>query len=105
GALPGPRRDRLRARALALTSRALAQDSSVSDAWLARGYVTSFLQPRTLGGVIEALDRALALDPRNSEALQQYGFFLRVLGRDSAARAASSPSLEIEPARPSPLRT
>src|SRR2546425_1427559 len=91
-ALPGLPRDSMLARALALTSRALAQDSSVSDAWLARGYVTSFLQPRTLGGVIEALGRALALDPRNSEALQQYGFFLRVLGRDSAARAASSRS-------------
>jgi len=99
-ALPGLPRDSMLARALALASRALAQDSSVSDAWLARGYATSFLQPRTLGGVIEALDRALALDPRNSEALQQYGFFLRVLGRDSAARAASQRSLEIEPDRP-----
>jgi len=45
------------------------------------------------------LDRALALDPRNSEALQMVGFILRIQGRDSAAQAAYLRSLEVEPER------
>jgi TolB-like protein/Tfp pilus assembly protein PilF len=92
--------DSLRDRGVALASRALAQDSTVSDAWVAAAYAASYVHPRTFDGVLYALQRALALDPHNSEVLHQYAFFLRELGQDSAARAACLRSLAIEPERP-----
>src|SRR5574341_794189 len=99
-ALPGLPLDSIRARTIALANRAREQDSTVSDAWLATANARSFLSPRTLDGVTAALERALALDPRNAEALNWTGFFLRALGQDSAARAAYFRSLAIEPERP-----
>ncbi len=98
--LPGLPRDSMLARGLALTSRALAQDSTVSDAWVARAYASSFLHPHSFEGVAAAIERAVALDQHNSEAFQQYAFFLRLLGQDSAARTADLRSLAIEPERP-----
>ena len=98
-ALPEFPRDSILPRGVMLADRALAQDSTVSDAWLARAYMKSFQHPQTLEGVMPTLDRALALDPRNSEALQMVGFILRIQGRDSAAQAAYLRSLEVEPER------
>ena len=97
--LPGLSRDTMLARASASASRALEQDSSVSDAWMARGFVLTFLHPRTFEGALAAFERALALDPRNSEGLGVYAAALRTLGRDSAARAIALRSLAIEPER------
>jgi TolB-like protein/Tfp pilus assembly protein PilF len=97
--LLGLSRDTMLARARAAASHALEQDSSLSDAWMAWGYVLTLLDTRTLERGIAALERALALDPRNSEALGSYGGTLRIMGRDSAARAVSQRSLAIEPGR------
>ena len=95
--LPGLTRDTMLARATASANRALEQDSSVSDAWMAWGFIHTFSEQRTFD--LSPFERALALDPRNSEALGSYGASLRSLGRDSAARAAMRRSLEIEPGR------
>ncbi len=92
--------DSLRARGSTLASRALALDSTVSDAWVAAAYAASNSHPRSFDGVLPALQRALLLDPHNSEVFHQYAFFLRELGQDSAARAACLRSLAIEPERP-----
>lgn len=92
--------DSLRARGIALASRAIAHDSNVSDAWVAAAYAASYLHPRSFEGVLPAVQRAMQLDPRNSEVLHQYAFFLRELGQDSAARAACLRSLALEPERP-----
>jgi TolB-like protein/Tfp pilus assembly protein PilF len=97
---PSLPRDSLLTRGAALIARALGQDSAVSDAWVAAAYQASFLHPRSFQGVIPALERTLALDPHNAEEFHQYGFFLRELGQDSAARAACLRSLAIEPQRP-----
>ena len=95
----------LLARGFAATDRALRQDSASSDAWMARGALLALRHPRTYEGVMAALERAIALDPRNAEAVFQYGYVLRELGKDSAAVAAFLRSLAIEPERPITLLT
>jgi tetratricopeptide (TPR) repeat protein len=56
--------------------------------------------PKTLDGVLETFERALALDRGNAEAWHQYGWMLYVSGEDSAAAAAYHEALRIEPQRP-----
>ena len=79
--------------------RALRQDSTSADAWMARGFLLSFRNPRTFAGVSEAQRRALALDPRNAEAHHQYGMTLLWLGRDSGAADMYRRALQLEPER------
>jgi len=97
--LPGLSRDSTLQRAAAISQRAIQQDSGLSDAWMAWGYALSLLEPGNFERSFAAFERALALDPRNSEALGAYGGNLRVVGRDSAARAIIRRSLTIDPAR------
>src|SRR3989454_518800 len=82
---PGLSPEAVLSRGFDAADRALQQDSASADAWMARGFLLSFRHPRTFAGVHEALLRAIALDPRNAEAQQQYGMALLWLGRDSAA--------------------
>src|SRR5881296_3795187 len=82
------------------SDRALRQDSASADAWMARGFLLSFRNPRTFAGVREALLRAVGLDPRNAEAHHQYGMALLWLGRDSAAADMYRRALALEPERP-----
>ena len=82
------------------SDRALRQDSASADAWMARGFLLSFRNPRTFAGVREALLRALGLDRRNAEAHHQYGMALLWLGRDSAAADMYRRALALEPERP-----
>jgi TolB-like protein/Tfp pilus assembly protein PilF len=97
--LSGLSRDTMLARGRAATSRALEQDSSLSDAWMAWGFTLTLFDHRNFDRGLAGLERALELDPRNSEALGSYGASLRSVGRDSAARAAMRRSLAIEPGR------
>ncbi len=98
--LPDIPRDSVRTQVATLTSRALKQDSTVSDVWLAQAYALFLLDPTSLHEMGAALERALLIDSRNSEALTQAGFLARVQGHDSAARAFALRSLAIEPERP-----
>jgi len=97
---PGVARDSLLARGLAATERALRQDSTSSDAWMARGFLLTYEYPHTYDGMRAAFQRAIALDPRNAEAHHQYAGMLAELGDDSAAVAACHRALVIEPDRP-----
>jgi TolB-like protein/Flp pilus assembly protein TadD len=99
--LPSERRLAL---ALDATERALRLDSTVSDAWMARGYLLSFRHPQTSEGATAAFERAIALDSANVEAHHQYGWILAQLGRDSAAAAAWRRALALEPDRAITLR-
>src|SRR5438093_1103185 len=82
------------------SDRALRQDSASADAWMARGFLLSFQNPRTFAGVREALLPAVALDRRSGEAHHQYGMALLWLGRDSAAADMYRRALQLEPERP-----
>src|SRR5206468_245534 len=75
------------------------RDSAAADAWMARGFLLSFRDPRTFRGVEEAFQRATVLDPSNAEAYHQYGMALLWLGRDSGATALYRRALAIDPER------
>lgn len=92
--------DSVLARGAAEADRALRQDSASSDAWMARGMLLWFLEPRTMQGSIEALERSVALDPSNAEAWNLLGVAHTMLGEDSAAEVVLRRALAIEPGRP-----
>jgi serine/threonine-protein kinase len=96
---PGVPRDSQLALGVRAADRALAVDSSSSDGWMARGYMLSFRYPRTLDGVLEALERATTLDPRNPEAWHQYSSWLAAVGRLDESIATSRRALALEPGR------
>lgn len=102
---PGLAWDSLLARGFAVSDRALALDSNAADVWMTRGYLLSFRNPRTLAGVDAAFQRAIALDPRNSEAYHQYGSLLLMGGRDSTAEVMYRRALALESERPITLVT
>ena len=91
-------------RGLAAADRALALDSSDADAWMARGYLMVFRNPRTLEGAVQAFERAVSLDPNNDEAHHQFGYVLWTLGQDSAAVRAFRRALAIDPGRLSTMQ-
>jgi eukaryotic-like serine/threonine-protein kinase len=92
---------------LALTrvnaDRALAIDSGLAEAWLARGRLLEALHPRTYEGAIAAYQRAVALDSQDAEVLNILGASLRELGDDSAAARAFHRALVLEPDRATTL--
>src|SRR5256712_5873716 len=97
---PGLSPEAVLSRGFDAADRALQQDSTAADAWMARGFLLRLPNPRTFPGVSEALLRSIALDPRNAEAHHQYGMALLWLGRDSAAADMYGRALQLEPERP-----
>jgi eukaryotic-like serine/threonine-protein kinase len=100
---PGAGQDTLLAHGFAAADQALREDSTSSDAWMARGILLSLRNKRTLEGVRPALDRAISLDPRNAEAQDEYADILAELSEDSAARAAYRRALALESDRANTL--
>jgi len=96
---PGVPRDTQLVRGERAADRALALDSLSADGWMVRGYLRAFRYPRTLEGVVPALERATRLDPRNAEAWHQYASQLSNLGWLEDADAAVRRALAIEPGR------
>src|SRR2546425_5841800 len=95
-----PPADSLLDRGEVAADEALRRDPSNSDAWLARGYLLEFRQPRTWDGVMAAFARAVSLDPRNAEAWQQLGGAATNMGDDPTAGTAWRRALAIDPGRP-----
>lgn len=86
-------------RGLAACDSILARDSSVADAWAARGYLLSLRNPRTYEGVEESFRRSFALDSGNAEVWQQYAWVRSTLGDDTGAERAYRKALALEPER------
>jgi tetratricopeptide (TPR) repeat protein len=82
-----------------LADRALALDSASSDARLSRAHLLVIQDPVLMRGALDALEGAIALDPRNVEALYQYGQVLMALGRWDEARIAYRRVIALEPER------
>jgi TolB-like protein/Tfp pilus assembly protein PilF len=83
--------------ALEATDRALALDSRRSDAWVARAALLERRSPRELRGVRDAYERALAVDPNDSEAHRRLGRLLMYLGENERAAAHLRSALFLEP--------
>lgn len=97
--LPDVPVDSLAIRGLQVADRALRRDSTASDAWMARGYLLAFANPRTMAGSTEAFERAIALDPKNAEAHHQYAAILLWLGRTEDADRELHLALALDPGR------
>ena len=96
---PGLSDDSLLALGTAAADHALQVDSQSTDGWLARAMLRSFLYPATFDGVLPALERATALDPRNAEAHHIYGVMLNTMGREQEAAAEFRRALDLDPLR------
>ena len=97
--LPDTPIESLAVRGLVIANRALRRDSTSSDAWMARGYLLAFAQPRTMDGAVQAFQRSIALDSSNAEAHHQYGALLGWLGRNAEADHELRRALALDPGR------
>jgi len=97
--LPDAPIESLAVRGLVIANRALRRDSTSSDAWMARGYLLAFANPRTMAGSVQAFQRSIALDPKNAEAHHQYGSILNWLGRYHEADREQHAALALDPGR------
>ena len=87
---------------LALVARALETDSLSSDAWMARAYLLESADPVLMLGAAEAFERAIAINPRNAEALHQYAQVFQALGHWQKASDTFRRALVLEPDRSLP---
>lgn len=96
--LLGLPKDSLLARGNAAADRALELDSANADAWLGKA---ALLPPAgRMRGVLDLLERAVALDPRNDEALHYRGWAYFVGAYDVVrAEADFQAALALEPQR------
>jgi len=97
--LPDAPIESLAVRGLVIANRALRRDSTSSDAWMARGYLLAFANPRTMDGSVQAFQRSIALDSSNAEAHHQYGSILNWLGRSAEADREQRLALGLDPGR------
>ena len=95
-----PPAESLSTRSIAAAERALALDSTSSDAWMAEGYARMVRDPLAWQGAEDGFRRAVALSPRNAEAWHQLGDLLAAMGRDSEATSSYRAALAAEPDRP-----
>src|SRR3989449_6798523 len=66
---------------------------------MARGFLPGSGSPRAPAMARQAIERAVALDPRNAEAHHQYGTFLTNHGEYAAAVGQYQQALTIDPQR------
>jgi tetratricopeptide (TPR) repeat protein len=90
-------------RGLAAADRALRQDSTSAEAWLARAHLLVMRNPRTLDGVVPAFERAVSLDSTNAETQYQYGQALMSSGFAAQEIARYRRAITLEPDWASPL--
>jgi DNA-binding SARP family transcriptional activator/TolB-like protein/tetratricopeptide (TPR) repeat protein len=86
----------------ALVESAIHEDSTSADVLMARAYLLESADPVTMKGAAEAFERAIAVDPRNAEAIHQYAQIHEALGNWDAALAAFRRALVLEPDRSLP---
>jgi len=82
---------------LVASGRALRLDSTSVDAWVARGALLGFRNPKSYAGARAAFRRALVIDPRNPRAHRWYGRALMQLGERGAARREFASALALAP--------
>ncbi len=94
-------REALMGEARAALETALAHDPSASEAYVAKGLLNFYLD-WDWQGAIDALKRAIALNPGNAAAYNRYADVLLALGHLDEALAMSIKSKELDPVSVSP---
>jgi len=87
------------ARATAAADAALRLDPNSAIVWLAVAQTRQLREPRTLAGVQEAYDRALALDSSNADVLHGAGVVASYRGDHARATALYHRALAVDPLR------
>ena len=101
-AYAGKSPDQLLHEGLELVNTATKLDSTSADTWMARAYLLEAADPVHMTGAAEAFERAIAIDPRNTEAIHQYAQVHEALGNWDPALAAFRRTLLLEPDRSLP---
>ena len=89
---------------MAMVDAALANDSSLAEAWTARAMLLRYRNPASYAGAIAAHERAIQADPNSADAHEAYGVTLMRLGRDAAAEQHLRRALALEANRATALR-
>jgi TolB-like protein len=97
--VPGVPADSLVAYGVAAAEAAVRLDSTSAEAWLALAGINQERDLRTYRSVRSAVERAIALDPRNAEAHHYYAVTLSRTGNDSGAVREELRAIAIEPER------
>jgi Tfp pilus assembly protein PilF len=84
-------------RGLVAADLAVQLDQQSEEAWLARGTLLEFSDPRSLAEAFRSYRRALALAPNDAEALRLYGRTLESTGNYDAANAIFRRALTFSP--------
>jgi tetratricopeptide (TPR) repeat protein/TolB-like protein len=92
-----PRVRELVERGLVATDRALKLDSTNAKAWMARGTLLTFRNPRSFDGAFDAFRRAVAAAPRDPEVRRWYGRALMQVGQRAAAKRELEKALDLAP--------
>ncbi len=87
---------------LALADQALKLDSLSADAWMAKAYLLESADPVSMSGAADAFQRAINLDPRNSEAVYQQAQIYEATGNWDLAVPALRRAAQLEPDRALP---
>lgn len=87
---------------LRLADEAIRLDSLSTDAWMAKAYLLESADPVRMKGAAAAFERAIALDPRNTEAIHQYAQVHEATGTWDKAMEAFQRTLLLEPDRSLP---
>jgi len=95
-----PPAESLIVRGAAAADRAVALDSTNSDAWMAVGFARMMRDPRAWTGTADAFRRSVTLNPRNAEAWTQLGDVLDAMDRTSERDEAFRRADAVEPGRP-----
>ena len=93
----GGGRDSLLSQATRASRRAVQLDSGLADAWVVYGRAASILDVTDRGASRRAYARALAIDPRNVDALFDLGLMEEDLLRPRAAEQAWRRALAVSP--------
>jgi len=87
---------------LRLAENAIQLDSLSPDAWMAKAYLLVAADPVRMSGAAQAFERAIALDPKNTEAIHQYAQVHEATGVWDKAMDAMHRTLLLEPDRALP---
>jgi DNA-binding SARP family transcriptional activator/TolB-like protein len=88
---------------LRLAEAAIQLDSLSPDAWMAKAYLLASADPVRMSGAAEAFERAIVLDPKNTEAIHQYAQVHEATGAWDKAMDAMRRTLLLEPDRALPF--
>jgi tetratricopeptide (TPR) repeat protein len=90
---------------MTMADAALERDSNSAEAWTARAILLRYRNPASYAGVLAAHARAVAADPNDADAHEQYGISLMQLGRDADAEQQFKRALALDANRSTTLRS